>query len=82
VRLASTTNTENEAFTYGKRGLGLQFHLEADPGKLEAWFVGHAVELAGAGISVPAMRSATADVAHGLQPRAEAVFGRWLSELG
>jgi GMP synthase (glutamine-hydrolysing) len=61
---------------------GLQFHLEADPGKLEAWFVGHAVEVAGAGISVPALRFATADVAHGLQPRAEAVFGRWLSELG
>lgn len=33
-RLASTANYENQAFAYGKNGLGLQFHLEADPGQL------------------------------------------------
>jgi hypothetical protein len=80
VRLASTADYENQAFGYGKNGLGLQFHLEADPNQLEAWYVGHAVELAAAGISVPALRSATAAAAVGLRHRAESVFGQWLKE--
>jgi GMP synthase (glutamine-hydrolysing) len=82
VRLASTTHYENQAFGYGKHALGLQFHLEADPIWLEEWYVGHAVELAAAGVSVPALRSATANVAQGLPRQAAAVFGRWLAEIG
>jgi GMP synthase (glutamine-hydrolysing) len=81
TRLASTANYENQAFAYGKNCLGLQFHLEADPGRLEEWYVGHAVELAAAGISVQTLRSATAEVAGSLQRQAEAVFGRWLNEI-
>jgi GMP synthase (glutamine-hydrolysing) len=81
ARLASTAHYENQAFAHGKNGLGLQFHLEADPAQLEAWFVGHAVELAGAGISVAALRSATARAAAGLRRRAESVFRRWLCEI-
>jgi GMP synthase (glutamine-hydrolysing) len=81
IRLASNANYENQAFAHGKNSLGLQFHLEADPSQLEAWFVGHAVELAGAGIAVPALRSATAAVAKNLKHQAEAIFERWLTQL-
>jgi GMP synthase (glutamine-hydrolysing) len=79
--LASTPNYENQAFAYGKCALALQFHLEADPSWLEEWYVGHAVELAAANVSVPALRLATAQVAQGLRQQAETVFGRWLAEI-
>lgn len=82
VRLASTANYENQAFAYGRCGLGLQFHLEADPNWLEEWYVGHAVELAAAKVSVPALRRDTAKVAEGLRQQAETVFGRWLADMG
>ena len=81
LRLASTTAYENQAFAYGKHGLGLQFHLEVDPSRLEEWYVADAVELAAAGISVPALRSATAEAATDAHKLAEAVFGRWLTEI-
>jgi GMP synthase (glutamine-hydrolysing) len=80
--LASTTVCKHQAFAYGKRGLGLQFHLEADPARMEHWYVGHAVELAGAGVSVPDLRAATAHVANQARGVAEAVFGRWLTDIG
>src|ERR1700728_5044191 len=59
TRLASNQNYENQAFAYGRNALALQFHLEADPRQLEEWYVGHAVELAAAQVSVPDLRAAT-----------------------
>src|ERR1700759_3412213 len=58
-RLASNEHYENQAFAYGRNALALQFHLEADPRQLEEWYVGHAVELAAAEISVAELRAAT-----------------------
>ena len=79
--LASTTVCKNQAFAYRRQGLGLQFHLEVDPKRLEHWYVGHAVELAAAGISIRNLRAATAQVAVHARGVAEAVFGRWLTEI-
>ncbi|CAM2141991.1 Glutamine amidotransferase domain-containing protein [Pararobbsia alpina] len=56
-RLASTALYANQAFSMGPRVLGLQFHLEASPQALERWLVGHAVELAHAGIDVQTLRN-------------------------
>ncbi len=80
-RLASNTQYENQAFAYGRNALALQFHLEADPRQLEEWYVGHAVELAAAKISVAELRAATSKLASGLAPRANHVFARWLREI-
>ena len=80
--LASTKACTNQAFVYRKRGLGLQFHLEADPARLEHWYVGHAVELEAVGICPRDLRAASAKAAKRARAVAEAVFGRWLAEIG
>jgi GMP synthase (glutamine-hydrolysing) len=68
-RLASNTHYENQAFSHGRNALALQFHLEADPRRLEQWYVGHAAELAGAKVSVAELRAATSRFADGLASR-------------
>jgi GMP synthase (glutamine-hydrolysing) len=82
TRLASNQNYENQAFAYGANALALQFHLEADPRQLEAWYVGHAAELSVAGISVKQLRAETLKHGPGLAPRAERIFGNWLKQIG
>lgn len=72
--LCSTPVTENQAFTHGAHILGLQFHPEVTARGLERWFVGHAAELAGAGISVPRLRTEGARFAPGLEEAGSAVF--------
>jgi GMP synthase (glutamine-hydrolysing) len=79
TRLASNENYPNQAFSFGANALALQFHLEADPMKLERWLVGHAVELAKAGIDIPALRKAAAVHAPVYAAQAVAVFSRWLA---
>jgi GMP synthase (glutamine-hydrolysing) len=81
-RLASSPLYENQAFSVGKKVLALQFHIEADPRRLPEWYVGHACELNLAGISVRSLRDQTAVVVPSLRPRADAIFGRWLSDIG
>lgn len=82
LRLASNENYPNQAFAYGNNALALQFHLEADPAKLERWLVGHAVELAKAGIDIPALRRETAQRAPVFAAQAVAVFSTWLEQIG
>ena len=81
LRLASNATYENQAFSYGRNAMGLQFHIEADPRQLEEWYVGHAVELAAVGVSVKDLRAATAKHAEQLPARASAIFTRWLQEI-
>jgi GMP synthase (glutamine-hydrolysing) len=57
VCLASTAAYTQQAFSIGTQVLGLQFHLEACATALESWLVGHAVELAHAGISLQSLRA-------------------------
>ncbi|MCS3897245.1 GMP synthase (glutamine-hydrolyzing) [Bradyrhizobium japonicum USDA 38] len=82
ARLASNENYENQAFAFGNNALALQFHLEADPRQLEEWYVGHAVELASAKISVQELRARTAEVSKTVARAADRVFTTWLGQLG
>ena len=82
TRLASSPLYENQAFAYGRNALALQFHIEADPARLEEWYVGHTAELGAAGISVKALRAATAQVANRVGAQAERIFDRWLRDIG
>lgn len=81
TRLASTPAYANQAFAFGGNALALQFHIEADPARLEEWYVGHTVELGAANISIPVLRSATAQAAPRIPAQAERIFARWLSEI-
>jgi GMP synthase (glutamine-hydrolysing) len=81
TRLASNRNYENQAFTYRRNALALQFHLEADPRQLEEWYVGHTVELAAAQVSPADLRAAAQRHRNGLALRADRVFGDWLRQI-
>jgi len=81
VRLASTALAENQAFSLGPNQLGLQFHVEADPARIEAWLVGHTAELNAAGIDLAGLRAASAVHGPALTGAARAFLHRWLAGL-
>lgn len=81
--LASTAVTMNQAFAFGKRALGLQFHAEVTARGIERWLIGHAGEIAGTkGTSVTALRAATAANAPALQVQGPKCFEDWLDGAG
>ncbi len=77
-RLAETPGFPNQAFDLGPRVLGLQFHLEARPERIESWLVGHAVELAAAGVDPRDLRAQARGVGSRLPEVARAVVHAWL----
>jgi GMP synthase (glutamine-hydrolysing) len=81
TRLASNRNYVNQAFANGSQALALQFHLEAGPRQLEEWYVGHAVELSAAKISIADLRAATQRYRIGLADRADRIFTDWLRQI-
>jgi GMP synthase (glutamine-hydrolysing) len=77
-RLAYTAICPNQAFALDRYALGLQFHAEVEPSSLEAWLIGHTVELGKAGIDprdlrVQAARHGAATAAAGAK-----LFRAWL----
>jgi GMP synthase (glutamine-hydrolysing) len=77
--LASTRLYQNQAFAWGACALGLQFHLEADAATLEAWFVGHAAEIAAtAGVTVEKLRDDTKRYAPAVADVADDILSSWL----
>ncbi|HUZ95390.1 MAG TPA: glutamine amidotransferase [Edaphobacter sp.] len=80
--LAATNLCRNQAFALGPRMLGLQFHVEVDGGSgFERWLLGHAVELAGAGIDPHELRRQAAFWTEQLRRAAQAMFAEWLSGI-
>jgi len=77
VRLAETSGFPHQAFSLGT-ALGLQFHLEADHTQIERWLVGHAHELASAGVDPAQVRADAAAHGPALADAARHVFERWL----
>ena len=53
----------------------LQFHMEADPRGIEAWLIGHAVELAKAGRDPRAIRHDTICYGQQLRRRRQGFYG-------
>ena len=78
ARLAETPGFPNQAFSVGSTVLGLQFHIEADSAQLERWLIGHAHELASAGVDPRRLRSDAAAYGPGLAAVAARVVRDWL----
>jgi len=81
VHLARTAQYPHQAFALGRRALALQFHLEVTACRLERWYVGHACELAHAGISVTQLRKDGQRYAPGLERAAKQVWKTWLDAV-
>ena len=81
VRLASTDLCENQAFAIGANIIGFQFHPEATGQDIERWLIGHAVELAAAGVDVPRVRRDAAAYGNELSKKAIDVVTTWLAQL-
>ncbi|MGQ0443552.1 MAG: glutamine amidotransferase [Beijerinckiaceae bacterium] len=82
VHLASTALCRNQAFSFGSNILCLQFHPEVDPtAGIEPWLVGHAAELAGAGIDPRQLRDGAKAAGPSLSAMARIMFEEWLEGL-
>ena len=81
VRLAETGVCPNQAFMVGHNVLGLQFHMEADPSKIESWLVGHACELHVNKINIKKIRTDAQKVLEALPIAGAEAFRRWVEQL-
>jgi len=81
ARLAGTTHYANQAFVVGNYALGLQFHPEVTVQGLERWYVGHASELAQAGVCVRRLREESRTFGPELETVARQVWRQWLDHL-
>ncbi len=80
--LASTPQTVQQAFARGTTVLALQFHPEAEAGAaFERWLVGHACELAAAGLSVPDLRADARRLGPRLEVAAASLIVEWLENI-
>lgn len=82
IRLASSSKYKNQAFSWGKGCLALQFHPEVTARGLERWLIGHACELSATpGVSIAQLRR---DTTYHIQ-RSEAQAGQfwrtWLESV-
>ncbi len=79
--LASTPLCRNQAFAQGSGILGIQFHPEALASKFEYWLIGHANELATAGIDPTTLREDARRYAKDLEKAGAAMLRDWLAGL-
>ncbi|CAG2127197.1 hypothetical protein LMG31506_00377 [Cupriavidus yeoncheonensis] len=80
--LASTAAVPNQAYAIGRQVLALQFHPEVMPRDIEAWLIGHTVELGKAGIDPRTIRARTAEVGEAVAAAGRRMFARWLDAAG
>ena len=77
-RLASTALCPVQAFRAGPAALGLQFHLEVDPSRIETWLIGHTAELGGAGIDPRVLRADALRLGAATATAGRAILAEWL----
>jgi GMP synthase (glutamine-hydrolysing) len=70
-----------QAFSLADHGLALQFHVEAEPAQIEAWLIGHTVELGKAGIDVREIRAQAARFGRETAAAGKQLFRAWLDGI-
>lgn len=78
VHLASTARYEQQAFAVGDHVLAFQFHPEAGADGFERWLIGHAAELAAAGIDPRDLRRDAGDFGPAAAAAGRACLAAWL----
>jgi GMP synthase (glutamine-hydrolysing) len=81
VRLASTDACPVQAYALGTNVLGLQFHAEVDPARIELWLVGGAAGLAAAGAEPGELRAAARRHGAAMVELGPKLLDRWLDGL-
>lgn len=82
VLLASSEKYTNQAFSYGRNILALQFHPEITLRAMEKWFIGHIGEIVQTqGVSVEQLREETRQHANRLEIQGELFFNSWINEV-
>jgi len=76
--LARTSLYDNQAFALGRNALALQFHPEVDSSRFERWLIGHAAELAAAGVDLAALRASMTAAGPALRFAGLSMLGLWL----
>lgn len=80
--LATTALCATQGFAFGRNILGLQFHPEVDAcAGIERWLVGHAAELAAAGIDPRGLRDDAIRFGPALRDAARKMLTEWLQGL-
>ncbi len=79
--LASTAHCPVQAFARTPSQLALQFHLETEPARFEAWLVGHRVELGEAGLDPRDLRKQARSAGPALREIGRGVLASWLDSL-
>jgi GMP synthase (glutamine-hydrolysing) len=72
---------EQQAFIY-KNSVALQFHIEADPARIERWFIGHTAELGAAKIDIPRLREESKQFGPALAKKGQTLLHAWLQSVG
>lgn len=78
VHLAATARYAQQAFAVGDHVLAFQFHPEVGQERFERWLIGHAAELAGAGIDPRDLRRDAAVHGPAAAAAGQACLGAWL----
>lgn len=82
VHLAATDICPNQAFALGHHALALQFHVEVSAQALEAWLVGHTLEIATtSGANVGRLRADAHRFCPKLTRQSALVLEEWLDGL-
>jgi len=80
--LASSEKYVNQAFSYGKNILALQFHPEVTQRDMEKWYIGHIAEIMQTeGVSVDRLREDTHRYANRLEIQGELFFNSWINQF-
>jgi GMP synthase (glutamine-hydrolysing) len=79
--LACTIHCPSQAFRKGPNLLGVQFHVEPEPQRIEAWLIGHTVELGKAKIDPNTIRQGTARFGTRLQQTGRRIFNEWPDQI-
>ncbi|MGO9702902.1 MAG: glutamine amidotransferase [Xanthobacteraceae bacterium] len=80
THLASTRHCPVQAFMRAPWQLGLQFHLETEPARIESWLVGHTVELGKAGLDPRELRRQAHTLGPATRELGQKVLAAWLDK--